>query len=278
MNGKMKNMLQHKSWRLGMIMMLALLLLFAAGCGQAKENNEAASNSQNEQSENEQANEQNEQDESESGTNGQGNQATGDGKTGAGDTQGQHDDTANAELGEPSDDSLPVVTIEMASGEVIKLELYPDQAPNTVHNFISLVADGFYDGLIFHRIIPNFVIQGGDPDGTGMGGPGYSIKGEFAGNGFKQNNLEHTKGVLSMARSQHPDSAGSQFFIMTGDSPHLDGSYAAFGKVFSGLDVVDEIVQLPRDAGDRPQEPPVMKKVTVDTKGIDYPEPEKIQS
>ncbi|RED64593.1 peptidylprolyl isomerase [Cohnella lupini] len=170
----------------------------------------------------------------------------------------------------------PIVTIEMDSGKIIKVELYPKVAPNSVNNFISLVKKGFYDGTIFHRIIPGFMIQGGDPDGTGMGGPGYSIAGEFSQNGF-ENNLKHTAGVLSMARSQSPDSAGSQFFLMVADAPHLDGAYAAFGKVTEGMDVVNEIVQLPKGANDRPKTPPVMKKVTVDTRGVDAPEPEIIK-
>lgn len=172
--------------------------------------------------------------------------------------------------------SHPVVTIEMDNGGVIKAELYPEVAPNTVNNFISLIQAGAYDGTIFHRVIPGFMIQGGDPEGTGMGGPDYSIAGEFLANGF-ENHLKHTRGVLSMARSQAPDSAGSQFFIMTDDAPHLDGSYAAFGMVTEGMDVVDAIVALPRDTSDRPNEPPAMKKVTVDTLGQTYPEPQKIQ-
>lgn len=171
--------------------------------------------------------------------------------------------------------SHPIVTIEMDSGKTIKLELYPEVAPNTVNNFISLVKKGFYDGVIFHRVIPGFMIQGGDPDGTGAGGPGYSIAGEFTSNGF-QNDLEHTRGVLSMARTGEPDSAGSQFFIMHADYPSLDTQYAAFGKVIEGIEVVDEIATLPTGANDRPNEPlPTMKKVTVDTLGKEYPEPEK---
>ncbi|WP_422660073.1 peptidylprolyl isomerase [Paenibacillus sp. EC2-1] len=170
--------------------------------------------------------------------------------------------------------SHPIVTIEMDSGKTIKLELYPEVAPNTVNNFISLVKKGFYDGVIFHRVIPGFMIQGGDPDGTGAGGPDYSIAGEFTSNGF-QNDLKHTRGVLSMARTGEPDSAGSQFFIMHADSPSLDTQYAAFGKVIEGIEVVDEIAALPTDANDRPDPLPTMKKVTVDTLGKEYPEPEK---
>jgi peptidyl-prolyl cis-trans isomerase B (cyclophilin B) len=167
------------------------------------------------------------------------------------------------------------VTIEMENGDVLKAELYPEIAPNTVRNFISLVQKGFYDGLIFHRVIPGFMIQGGDPQGTGMGGPGYAIKGEFASNGFA-NDLKHTRGVMSMARSRMPDSAGSQFFIMVADAPHLDGEYAAFGKVIEGMEAADRIVSAKRNFQDRPFEPQVMKKVTVDTKGVTYEEPEII--
>ena len=156
----------------------------------------------------------------------------------------------------------------------MKAELYPEVAPNTVNNFISLVKNGYYDGLVFHRVISGFMIQGGCPDGTGMGGPGYQIKGEFAQNGFA-NELRHTEGVLSMARAMHPDSAGSQFFIMHKESPHLDGQYAAFGMIIEGMDVVNKIAAVPTDYSDRPMEPQMMKKVTVDTKGTDYPEPEK---
>jgi peptidyl-prolyl cis-trans isomerase B (cyclophilin B) len=170
----------------------------------------------------------------------------------------------------------PIVTIEMDSGKIITVELYPKVAPNTVNNFISLVKKGFYDGTIFHRIIPGFMIQGGDPDGTGMGGPGYGIEGEFSQNGF-ENKLKHTPGVLSMARSGNPNSAGSQFFLMVADSPHLDGAYAAFGKVTEGMDVVNEIVALPKNSNDRPNTPPVMKTVTVDTRGVDAPEPETVK-
>ena len=169
----------------------------------------------------------------------------------------------------------PVVTFEMENGDVIKAELYPDIAPNTVRNFISLVNKGFYNGLIFHRVIEGFMIQGGCPDGNGMGGPGYSIKGEFAQNGF-DNDLKHTPGVLSMARAMHPDSAGSQFFIMHKTSPHLDGAYAAFGKVIEGMDIVNQIAQTPTDFRDRPMEPQVMKSVTAETFGTEYPEPETV--
>lgn len=169
----------------------------------------------------------------------------------------------------------PIVTIEMENGGIIKAELYPNVAPNTVNNFISLINKGFYDGTIFHRVIPGFMIQGGDPEGTGMGGPDYEIKGEFTANGF-QNDLNHTRGVLSMARTTMPDSAGSQFFIMTEDSPHLDGQYASFGMVIEGMEVADEIVNTPRDWHDRPRQEQKMKKVTVDTFGETYPEPEKI--
>ena len=168
----------------------------------------------------------------------------------------------------------PIVTIEMENGDIMKAELYPEIAPNTVNNFISLIQKGYYDGVIFHRVIPGFMIQGGDPDGTGMGGPGYSIKGEFSQNGFK-NDLKHTPGVLSMARTMIPDSAGSQFFIMHETSPHLDGAYAAFGKLIEGLEVVDKIARVKTDYSDRPMEEQKMAKVTVETFGVDYPEPEK---
>ena len=171
--------------------------------------------------------------------------------------------------------SNPIVTIEMENGGVIRAELYPELAPNTVNNFISLVKDGYYDGLIFHRVIKGFMIQGGCPEGTGMGGPGYRIAGEFSGNGFKQNTLRHTRGVLSMARAMHPDSAGSQFFIMHADAPHLDGQYAAFGKVIEGMDVVDAIAGTRCGFNDKPREDQRMKSVTVDTFGVEYPEPVK---
>ncbi len=169
----------------------------------------------------------------------------------------------------------PVVTFTMENGDVMKAELYPDVAPNTVNNFVSLVKKGFYDGLIFHRIIAGFMIQGGDPDGTGMGGPGYSIKGEFNYNGF-DNSLKHSICVLSMARAQHPDSAGSQFFIMHANAPHLDGQYAAFGKLIEGEDVLDKIASVDTDYSDRPRKPQVMKTVTVETFGVDYDEPETL--
>ena len=169
----------------------------------------------------------------------------------------------------------PVVTFEMENGGVIKAELYPEIAPNTVNNFLSLVNKGFYNGLCFHRVIEGFMIQGGCPAGNGMGGPGYSIRGEFAQNGFS-NDLKHTPGVLSMARAMHPDSAGSQFFIMHKTSPHLDGAYAAFGKVIEGMDIVNQIAQTPTDFRDRPMEPQVMKSVTAETFGTEYPEPETV--
>ena len=169
----------------------------------------------------------------------------------------------------------PIVTIEMENGSIIKAELYPEVAPNSVNNFIALIKEGFYDGLIFHRCIPGFMIQGGCPQGTGTGGPGYSIKGEFAQNGF-QNDLAHDRGVLSMARAMDPDSAGSQFFIMVDKAPHLDGSYAAFGKVIEGMEIADAIVSGKTDWNDRPREKQMMKKVTVDTFDVNYPAPEKV--
>ena len=170
--------------------------------------------------------------------------------------------------------SNPIVTFEMESGGKMVAELYPEVAPNTVNNFISLIKKGFFDGLIFHRVIPGFMIQGGDPQGSGMGGPGYEIPGEFTANGF-QNDLKHDWGVLSMARSSNPDSAGSQFFIMVDPAPHLDGQYAAFGKVIEGMEVADAIVSTPTGWGDKPKTPQRMKTVTVDTQGQDYPEPKK---
>ena len=172
--------------------------------------------------------------------------------------------------------SNPIVTFETNQG-TIKAELFPDVAPNTVNNFISLVKRGFYDGLIFHRVIPGFMIQGGDPQGTGMGGPGYSIKGEFIMNNFN-NELLHKRGVLSMARSQSPNSAGSQFFIMVDDAPHLNAQYASFGQVIEGMEAVDKIVAAQRDYNDRPLENQIMENVTVETFGVDYPEPEKVRS
>ena len=169
----------------------------------------------------------------------------------------------------------PIVTITMENGDVMKAELYPEIAPNTVNNFISLINHNFYDGVIFHRVIRGFMLQGGDPDGNGTGGPGYEIKGEFSSNGLK-NDLKHTPGVLSMARTMIPDSAGSQFFIMHQAAPHLDGEYAAFGKIIEGMDVVNKIAEMPTDYSDRPLEDQVMKTVTVETFGVDYPEPETV--
>ena len=171
--------------------------------------------------------------------------------------------------------SNPIVTFEMENGGIMKAELYPELAPNTVNNFVSLVSKGFYDGLIFHRVIPGFMIQGGDPNGTGMGGPDYSIRGEFKANGF-DNPILHKRGVLSMARSMMPNSAGSQFFVMHEDAPHLDGQYAAFGKVIEGIEVVDQICDVRTDYNDKPRIPQVMKKVTVETFGVEYPEPQKV--
>jgi peptidyl-prolyl cis-trans isomerase B (cyclophilin B) len=169
----------------------------------------------------------------------------------------------------------PIATIEMENGDIMKLELYPDIAPNTVKNFISLASKGFYDGVIFHRVIPGFMIQGGDPQGVGIGGPGYGIKGEFKSNGFA-NDLKHEKGVISMARSASPDSAGSQFFIMVANSSHLDGQYAAFGKVIEGIEAADKIVAVKRNHSDKPLSDQKMKKVTIDTKGVAYDEPERL--
>lgn len=172
--------------------------------------------------------------------------------------------------------SNPIVTFEMENGGIIRAELYPEMAPNSVNNFISLINSGYYNGLIFHRVIPGFMIQGGCPDGTGMGGPGYSIKGEFKNNVFPTNTLEHDRGVLSMARSMRPNSAGSQFFIMTSKAPHLDGEYAGFGKVIEGMEVADAIVNQPADGNDRPNVEQKLKTVTVDTMGVEYPAPKKL--
>jgi peptidyl-prolyl cis-trans isomerase B (cyclophilin B) len=169
---------------------------------------------------------------------------------------------------------LPIVTIEMENGNKMIAELYPEIAPNTVNNFISLIQKEYYDGLVFHRVIPGFMLQGGCPDGTGMGGPGYQIHGEFSSNGFK-NDLKHAKGILSMARSQMPDSAGSQFFVMHEESPHLDGQYAAFGKIIENADLIDIIAAIPTDSWDRPTVEQKIKKITVNTKNTNYPEPEK---
>ena len=169
----------------------------------------------------------------------------------------------------------PIVTIKLENEKEIKIELYPDIAPNTVNNFISLVNKGFYNGLIFHRVIPGFMIQGGCPNGTGTGGPGYQINGEFNANGFK-NDLKHERGVISMARAMHPDSAGSQFFIMVEDAPHLDNNYAAFGKVIEGIEEADRIVNVKRDFRDKPVENQIIREITVDTCGRDYNEPKKI--
>ena len=171
--------------------------------------------------------------------------------------------------------SNPIVTIEMESGKKIRVELYPEKAPNTVNNYLFLVKKGFYNGLIFHRVISGFMIQGGDPDGNGTGGPGYRIPGEFAGNGFRVNDIAHVRGVISMARAGHPDSAGSQFFIMHEDADYLDGQYAAFGRVIEGLEVVDEIADVKTDWHDRPYEDQVMKSVTAETFGVEYAEPQK---
>ena len=169
----------------------------------------------------------------------------------------------------------PIVTIEMESGKKIRVELYPEKAPNTVNNYLSLVNKGFYNGLIFHRVIAGFMIQGGDPDGNGTGGPGYRIPGEFAGNGFKANDISHERGVISMARAGHPDSAGSQFFIMHEEADYLDGQYAAFGRVIEGMETVDEIAGVKTDWHDRPYEDQVMKSVTAETFGVEYAEPKK---
>ena len=182
-----------------------------------------------------------------------------------------------SEVSVESTEELPIATIKVKNFGTIKAELYPDKAPNTVNNFISLANSGFYDWLIFHRVIKGFMNQGGDPDGIGTGGPGYSIKGEFSSNGYTKNDLKHTAGVLSMARASNPDSAGSQFFIMAEDASYLDGDYAAFGKVTEGMDVVEAINSVETDGNDKPLEDVVIESITVDTKGINYKEPEKIK-
>ncbi|MHA6532873.1 peptidylprolyl isomerase [Paenibacillus sp. BAC0078] len=252
--GAIENVKRTRKTPVILLVMMTLLLVIAAGCGNKPANNNAAAGN--------------------GSSNAAGNTAN---TAGSEASPAPQESAAAATEGVPSATaSHPVVTIEMDNGGIIKAELYPEVAPNTVNNFISLIQKGFYDGTIFHRVIPGFMIQGGDPDGTGTGGPGYSIAGEFTANGFT-NNLLHTQGVLSMARTQEMNSAGSQFFIMAADSPSLDGQYAAFGKVTEGQDVVDAIVNLPRDSSDRPDQPPVMKKVTVDTLGVTYPEPQKVQ-
>jgi len=186
-------------------------------------------------------------------------------------------DTEEPTTFEGENEEAPIVTMEMENDQKVIIELYPQVAPNTVDNFISLVQDGFYDGLIFHRVIPGFMIQGGDPEGTGSGGPGYSIKGEFESNDFS-NELEHNRGVLSMARSQSPDSAGSQFFIIHEDSPHLDGDYAGFGQVIEGMDVIDDIAEVPTNNQDRPEKEQKIKSMTVELDGYEFNEPEKIEN
>lgn len=184
---------------------------------------------------------------------------------------------ASKETEKKPEDKNPIATVEMEDGSIIKLELYPEKAPNTVRNFISLANSGFYNGLTFHRIIPGFMIQGGDPQGTGMGGPDYSIAGEFTSNGFEINDIAHVRGVISMARSQNNDSAGSQFFIMHQDAPHLDNTYAAFGKVTEGIEVVDKIASVETGANDKPTTDVKMKSVSVETFGVKYNEPEKVK-
>lgn len=195
-------------------------------------------------------------------------------KENEGKTTENKENASNWKTGYPAEvKERPVVTMTMADGQEIVLELFPEAAPNTVANFISLIEKGYYDGLIFHRVIPDFMIQGGDPNGNGSGGPGYSIEGEFRSNGFEANTVHHDRGVLSMARTNDPNSAGSQFFIMVKEAPNLDGEYAAFGKVIEGLEIVDKIVSVERDNRDKPLEDQKIESVTVDTKGYDYPEP-----
>ena len=248
-------MKKKKNLRLSMFLLLALTLLIAAGCGKRDETNAGGSASPSAPA-------------SESASE-------------SASASPSASPSASEEAKAPRSDKDPIVTIEMDNGHTIKLELFPDIAPNTVNNFISLINKGFYDGTIFHRVMPGFMIQGGDPEGTGIGGPGYALKGEFTANGF-QNDLKHTRGVLSMARKSQPlDSAGSQFFIMVADYPSLDGQYAAFGDVLEGMDTVDEIVNQKIDPNDpqqtRPEKPMAIKKMTVDTKGVTYPDPETIK-
>lgn len=224
-----------------LFIVLTAFLLVMTGCGTKTENDPAPDNQQEKQSQN-------------------------------GESVNQANESSKKETALSSEDN-PIVTITMGNGKEITIELYPEVAPNTVANFISLTKAQFYDGLIFHRVIPGFMIQGGDPTGTGTGGPGYLIKGEFNANGF-ENNLKHERGVISMARALDPNSAGSQFFIMAEEATHLDGEYAAFGKVLTGIEVVDEIINVKRDSDNKPLEEQKMKTVVVDTKGKDYPEPE----
>lgn len=252
-------MLRQPRQAIVFFLMFSALLLVLAGCGNASNSAGQSSTSSSSQTE--------------SGMTGSDNSST---------SSEQGEASSNAPSANDNSASFkqandPIVTIEMDDGQKIELELYPKAAPNTVNNFISLVKKGFYDGLTFHRVIPGFMIQGGDPNGNGSGGPGYSIPGEFKKNNV-QNDLKHTRGVLSMARTEAPNSAGSQFFIMVADASYLDGQYAAFGKVISGMDEVDKIVNVPTGDMNKPNTPPVMKKVTVDTKGVDYPEPEKSSS
>lgn len=237
------------------IVLLVVMLLVLSGCGEgeqtSQQNQTQGSQSQQNEQQSEQQKENNDQSEQ--------NQAP------------KELVYSNEGLDLLDSSKHPEVTIEMSNGEIIKVELYPEIAPNTVSNFVSLVQEGYYDGLIFHRVIPGFMIQGGDPEGTGMGGPGYTIEGEFAANGI-ENPIVHTRGVISMARSMDHNSAGSQFFIMHEDAPHLDGQYAAFGEVTEGIEVVDEIVMQTRDSNDKPLEPLAMSKVTVDLRESEIPE------
>lgn len=266
------------------ILFAAMLFIFTAiGCGSSTTSGSADQTGQQQQ-------EQQQQQQQQQNTNGSAEQqsssntdqqkqtgadsnsaATGNEKSNTGTTSQTKQPAARGEKSKKN----PIVTIVMEDGQKITVELYPSIAPNTVRNFVSLVKKGFYNGLIFHRVIPGFMIQGGDPSGDGSGGPGYSIKGEFSSNGFA-NDLKHTRGVISMARTSVPDSAGSQFFIMVNDTPSLDGQYAAFGKVLSGMDEVDKIVSVERDAADKPLTAQKMKKVTVDTFGVNYGDPVKV--
>lgn len=263
-------MVRKKYKYLVMCIITITVMFIIAGCGTDNDQDSRdTNNNENEEQNNQSGNEEDTSDNSM--TNDNANDET-EQET----NEDNHNNNVQIEDQDYSSESNPIVTLTMENGGEIEIELYPEVAPNTVANFISLVEEEFYDGLIFHRVIPGFMIQGGDPEGIGTGDPGYSIPGEFEANGF-DNNLIHERGVISMARSQNPDSAGSQFFIMVKDSPHLDGEYAGFGKVTSGIEVADDIVDVDTDQADKPKKDQVIESITVDTKGIDYEEPEIIE-
>lgn len=263
-------MVVKKYKHLVLCVITVVLMFIIAGCGTDNDQDKQETNNDENVEQNNQSN--NEADTSDDSTS---NDDAEDDETEQETDDGNSDNNAQKESQDYSGESNPIVTLTMENGEEIEIELYPEVAPNTVANFISLVEDEFYDGLIFHRVVPEFMIQGGDPEGLGTGDPGYSIPGEFDANGF-DNNLIHERGVISMARTQDPDSAGSQFFIMVEDSPHLDGEYAGFGKVISGIEVADDIVSVETDQ-EKPKKDQVIESMTVDTKGIDYDEPEIIE-